>query len=569
MSGFVNYVLATPKAFGTYVSNCLTQIRSTLGCRTPNTYPIINVIPLVILIKPDLISGSQKATTDSNYEQVKSMENTLKATERERFHLGYEKSELIRIFFEKDTIGTKKPDLTKKSVTQLAITDSNYEQVISLESRLKATERARFQLAYEKSELKRIFFEKANIVKGFLLDVLRDKQMLSDLLETEASLRIAETERVRELEMCLMAKQEEFAQVASNALAQLHANEVTIADLQCQLEQLKSENSLSTSHLETQLLTIERLKAEKEQLAEVSLAVLNARNSLIADLQFQLEEEKTNRQVPSIEVADEQKLVAYDPSIDWAMDVESDEIDIPPVDIRAVPVDIQANPVSIRAVPVDIQVNPDDIRAVPFDIQAVPVDIQGNPVDIRAVPVDIQANPVDIRAVPVDIQANPVDIHAVPEIEVIPDETNLFSYKVRNPVFEQEVNEEYIVSNISIRDYGRVVGKRGRRLIELKEKYDGLQVLVRKSFGPTGPSVTVKLIGADADSRRAAAFDITNDLLIEVDVAFCGLKLTNAVKKRGYLYGVKVYDNNDGSYCLSGTPECCEEYFDYLCSKLM
>ena len=519
MSGFVNYVLATPKAFGTYVSNCLTQIRSTLGCRTPNTYPIINVIPLVILIKPDLISGSQKATTDSNYEQVKSMENTLKATERERIHLGYEKSELIRIFFEKDTIVTKKPDLTKKSVTQLAITDSNYEQVKSLESRLKATERARFQLAYEKSELKRIFFEKANIVKGFLLDVLRDKQMLSDLLETEASLRIAETERVRELEMCLMAKQEEFAQVASNALAQLHANEVTIADLQCQLEQLKSENSLSTSHLETQLLTIERLKAEKEQLAEVSLAVLNARNSLIADLQFQLEEEKTNRQVPSIEVADEQKLVAYDPSIDWAMDVESDEIDIPPVDIRAVPVDIQANPVSIRAVPVDIQ-------------------------------------------------ANPVDIHAVPEIEVIPDETNLFSYKVRNPVFEQEVNEEYIVSNISIRDYGRVFGKRGRRLIELQEKYDGLQVLVRKSFGPTGPSVTVKLIGADADSRRAAAFDITNDLLIEVDVAFCGLKLTNAVRKRGYLYGVKVYDNNDGSYCLSGRPECCEEYFDYLCSVL-
>jgi hypothetical protein len=241
--------------------------------------------------------------------------------------------------------------------------------------------------------------------------------------------------------------------------------------------------------------------------------------------------------MPSIEDADGEKLVVlgcYDPSIDWAMDVESDEIDITSVDIWAVPVDIQVNPV-----------------------------------DIRAVPVDIQANPVDIRAVPVDIQANPVDIHAVPEIEVIPDETNLFSYKVRNPVFEQEVNEEYIVSNISIRDYGRVFGKRGRRLIELKEKYDGLQVLVRKSFGPTGPSVKVKLIGADADSRRAAAFDITNDLLIEVDVAFRGLKLTNAVKKRGYLYGVKVYDNNDGSYCLSGTPECCEEYFDYLCSKLM
>jgi hypothetical protein len=151
---------------------------------------------------------------------------------------------------------------------------------------------------------------------------------------------------------------------------------------------------------------------------------------------------------------------------------------------------------------------------------------------------------------------------------VISDETNLFSYKVRNPVVEQDLNDRFILSNISIGDYGRVVGKGGKRLMELKEKYDGLKVFVRKLFGPTGPSVKVKLIGADADSRRAAAFDIKNDLLIEVDVAFCGLILTYAVKKRGYLYGVKVYDNNDGSYCLSGRPECCEQYFDYLCSVL-
>jgi hypothetical protein len=426
-----------------------------------------------------------------------------------------------------------------------------------MENTLKATERQRFQLEYEKSELERIIFEKANIVKGFVLNVLHEKQMMSDLLETETFLRFAETERARELEMCLMAKQEEFAKVASNALEQLRANEVTIADLQCELEQLKCLNASSTSRLETQLITIERLKAEKEQLEEesyntraVSLSVLNARNSIIADLQFQLEQEKTNRQVPSIEVADGEKLVvlrSYDPSIDWAMDVESNEIDITPVNIRAVPVDIQVNPV---------------------DIRAVPVDIQANPVDIRAVPVDIQVNPVDFRAVPVGIQGNPVDIHAVPEIEVISDETNLFSYKVRNPVVEQDLNDRFILSNISIGDYGRVVGKGGKRLMELKEKYDGLKVFVRKLFGPTGPSVKVKLIGADADSRRAAAFDITNDLLIEVDVAFRGLKLTNAVKKRGYLYGVKVYDNNDGSYCLSGRPECCEQYFDYLCSVL-
>ena len=150
-----------------------------------------------------------------------------------------------------------------------------------MEITLKATERERFQLEYEKSELERIIFEKANIVKGFVLNVLHEKQMMSDLLETETALRFAETERVRELEMCVMAKQEEFAKVASNALAQLRANEVTISDLQCELEQLKCLNASSTSRLETQLITIERLKAEKEQLeAEsynaraVSLAVL-------------------------------------------------------------------------------------------------------------------------------------------------------------------------------------------------------------------------------------------------------------------------------------------------------
>ena len=201
MSGVVNYVLSTPKAFGTYVSDCLTKIRSTFGCRTPNmtTYPIFSVT----LIKPDFISVPQRAITDSHYEQVKSIESTLNATERELF-----------------------------------------------------------QLAYEKSELERIYLEKAKIVKRFVLQVLRDKQMMSDLLETEASLRIAESERVRELEMCLMANQEQFAEVASDALAQLQANEVTIADLQCELEQQKCLNASSTSRLETQKETIKRLKAK-------------------------------------------------------------------------------------------------------------------------------------------------------------------------------------------------------------------------------------------------------------------------------------------------------------------
>ena len=430
MSGIVNYVLSTPKAFGTYVSDCLTKIRSTFGCRTPNmtTYPIFSVT----LIKPDFISVPQRAITDSHYEQVKSIESTLNATERELF-----------------------------------------------------------QLAYEKSELERIYLEKAKIVKRFVLQVLRDKQMMSDLLETEASLRIAESERVRELEMCLIANQEQFAEVASDALAQLHANEVTIADLKCELEQQKCLNTSSTSRLKTQKETIKRLKAENEELAEQSYntrAVLNASSSIIADLEFQLEQERENRQVPSIEVADEEKLAV--PWFDWAMDDESDEI------------------------------------------------------------------------IPEDIEMTPAEIKTPAEIET-PDEYSLYSYNVRNPVVEQELNGKFTIFNIPSTDYGRVVGKGGRRLTELQEKYNGLKIFVTN--GPTG-SVEVNLIGSNPDSRRAAAYDIIEDLPIQVDVNFRGLKLTSAVKRRSYyLYHVTISENGDGSYCLSGKPEACKKYFDYVC----
>ena len=433
MSGIVNYVLSTPKAFGTYVANCLTKLRSTIGCRTPNmtTYPIFSVT----LIKPDFISVPQRAITDSHYEQVKSIESTLNASERELF-----------------------------------------------------------QLAYEKSELERIYLEKTKIVKRFVLQVLRDKQMMSDLLETEASLRIAESERVRELEKCLMASQEQFAEVASNALAQLQANEVTIADLKCELEQLKCLNASSTSRLKTQKETIKRLKAENEELAEQSYntrAVLNASSSIIADLEFQLEQERENRQVPSIEVADEEKLAV--PWFDWGMDDESDEI------------------------------IPDEI--IPEDIEMIPADEIKTPADEIKTPAD--------------------------EIKT-PEKTNLYSYNVRNPVVEQELNGKFIISNISSTDYGRVVGKGGRRLTELQLKYNGLKIFVTE--GPTG-SVEVNLIGSNPDSRRAAAYDIIEDLPIQVDVNFRGLKLTSAVKRRSYYsYRVTISENGDGSYCLSGKP---------------
>jgi hypothetical protein len=116
---------------------------------------------------------------------------------------------------------------------------------------------------------------------------------------------------------------------------------------------------------------------------------------------------------------------------------------------------------------------------------------------------------------------------------------------VRNPVLEQEINEEFTVSNISSRDYGCVVVKGGGlRLTNLEEKYDGLKILVTEPVRPKGP-VEVNLIG----SGRAATYTIIKDLSIEVDVTFGELKLTSERKKRSYFYRVNVSENN-GSYCL-------------------
>jgi hypothetical protein len=85
-------------------------------------------------------------------------------------------------------------------------------------------------------------------------------------------------------------------------------------------------------------------------------------------------------------------------------------------------------------------------------------------------------------------------------------------------------------------------------------------------FRTKGP-VVVNLIGADPDSCRAAAYTVIKDLSIEVDVTFGELKRTSELKKRSYLYRVNISEKN-GSYCLSGRPEFCKQFFDKLCSSI-
>ena len=193
------------------MSDCLTQIRSTIGCRTPSRYPIFSTM----LVKPDNMSVTR--ITDSSYENVKSVESNLKQQiERDR-------------------------------------------------------------LAAEKAELERVSVEKGELFKRFVSQVIRDKQIQSDILETEKALRISESEQVRELEICLKTQQE----------------------------------------------TIESLKADKKGLEEDlygARALLNVSNNTIANLEFQLEQERIqNREVP-------EKLEDSDASINsWSSETEVPE----------------------------------------------------------------------------------------------------------------------------------------------------------------------------------------------------------------------------------------------------
>lgn len=310
------------------------------------------------------------------------------------------------------------------SVTRNALTDLSYENVKSVESNLKATVIERDRLATEKAELERVSVEKGEMFKRFISQVIRDKQIQADILETEKALRISESEQVRELEICLKTQQE----------------------------------------------TIESLKADKKGLEEDlygARALLNVSNSTIANLEFQLEQERIqNREVP-------EKLEDSDASINsWSSETEVHE------------------------------------------------------------------------------------------------ETNKCHYTVRNPVVEHELRDEFVVSNIYTGDYGRVIGKGGRRVAELQERYDGVKVLVTKPRGPKGP-VEVNLIGADPDSRRAVARSIIDDLPIEVDVDFRGARLNSAIKNKSYVYRVDVTENGDGSYCLFGRPDSCKQYYEYVCYELM
>jgi len=153
------------------------------------------------------------------------------------------------------------------------------------------------------------------------------------------------------------------------------------------------------------------------------------------------------------------------------------------------------------------------------------------------------------------------------EADQVPVELYEFYYEVLHPVVEQELADEFVLENIALTNFGRVIGSQGRRVKELEKSFEGLKVKVWSSTGLSG-SVTVSFRGSDFESRREAARRIIEDLPVEVAVHLCGASLSSDLRKEGFTYRVRVTDVGNGWYRLYGRPLACQEYFDHVTSVL-
>lgn len=154
------------------------------------------------------------------------------------------------------------------------------------------------------------------------------------------------------------------------------------------------------------------------------------------------------------------------------------------------------------------------------------------------------------------------------EADQVPVELYECHYEVQHPVVEQELADKFILENIALTHFGRVIGNQGRRVKELENTFKGLKMKVWTPNNGLGGSVTVCFTGSTFESRREAAQSLIEDLPIEVVVRFCGASLSSDLMNKGFTYlardRVQVTDVQNGWYRLSGRPLACQQYFDYV-----
>lgn len=137
-------------------------------------------------------------------------------------------------------------------------------------------------------------------------------------------------------------------------------------------------------------------------------------------------------------------------------------------------------------------------------------------------------------------------------------------FVVISEVGQIEQNNKLMLTNIPNCDYGRVVGREGRNVKRLRNKYGvGISFIdCKKEY------LRLIISGADAENRRAAANDITGNLPIVVACPNLKLEISNQqIKQINYDYHVQLIQpafGNNGHVTIRGRMDNCRIVYRLL-----
>lgn len=148
-----------------------------------------------------------------------------------------------------------------------------------------------------------------------------------------------------------------------------------------------------------------------------------------------------------------------------------------------------------------------------------------------------------------------------PEGHSPPDKTEI-DFKVISGIQEEELEDEYILSMIAARDYGRIIGPKGKNIKDLQDAY-GVIVLTSLPHGPND-KVRVTIKSGNRNSRRTVANKILDNLPVQVEVRTDAIRYLSDenIKKLQRRFFVDIENVKEKSKCLlSGNLINCRKLF--------
>lgn len=140
------------------------------------------------------------------------------------------------------------------------------------------------------------------------------------------------------------------------------------------------------------------------------------------------------------------------------------------------------------------------------------------------------------------------------------------SFVIRNEVVVTKFEFTEELSNIGVNHFGRILGKEGKQVEELRKKF-GVEVAVSQQEDSTDRIKVEISSGSDASSRHAAAQHILEQLPVKVDVKFAFGSLSQNEKSCSYVSFPHVqikYAGQPGRYVFCGRLKECRMAFDKL-----